>query len=326
MKTTGSLLVLTCALGAANTAAQPHEPTTAMRALGQCDITTLQPLPAVSAAAQENVIAAIRQANICVGQQDAACAEAATASVQSLAITEAERALLAIPRAETATLRSDSAAAVAIYEEALALPAIGEFAWRQITWRLAALLNARGEYAETLRMIGSAECEKWTAEAWALRALAYKGLGAHNFALESFKAAMKLYELEGRAVPPTFQEGYQSLLAAEASEVLEGNDIVPISRPNPNYPSRALQNGDEGWVQLEFDVTDMGAVENVRVVAARNAAFDAAAIAALRRWRYVPKFENGLPVRSNGTRTVISFCLDACNFGGNPPPEMPRNR
>jgi TonB family protein len=206
------------------------------------------------------------------------------------------------------------------------LPAIGEFARRQVTWRLAALLNARGEVAETLRVVGSTECERWSAEEWALRAIAYQDLGARTFALESFRAALRLYELEGRPVPATFQERYQTLLAADAPEKVEGADIVPIFRQNPSYPERALQNGDEGWVQLEFDVTDRGTVENVRVVAARNDAFDEAAVAALQRWRYVPRFENGLPVRSNGNQTVISFCLDACNFGGNPPPDISRSR
>jgi len=35
----------------------------------------------------------------------------------------------------------------------------------------------------------------------------------------------------------------------------------------------------------------------------------------------VPKFENGLPMRSDATQTIITFCTEPCYFGSNPPPE-----
>jgi TonB family protein len=307
-----SLLVLCFALGAASAAAQP--------ATSQCELDNLKPLLPLSAAAQEKVIAAIRQANTCLKTKDATCAAAAVASVRELSLSDTDRALLAIPRADIATQRNDGDAALAIYREAIALPASGEFAWRQISWRLAALLNARGEFAETLRLFGSAECERWTAEAWALRALAYQGLGARALALESFQASMKLYELEGRPMPATFQELHEALVAAEAPAQSEGDDLVPLVHSPPGYPERALKNGDEGWVQLEFDITDLGAVENVRALASNDKVFEPNAIAALKRWRYVPTFENGLPVRANGKRTTIVFCLDVCSSSTEIPP------
>jgi TonB family protein len=308
-------------LVAMSAAAQPGDAEVAATAPSQCDLDSLKPLPPVSAAAQENVILAIRQANACVRTQNAACADMAVASVQALSLSDSERALLAIPRAELATQGGDSAAAVAMYREALALPASGEFAWRQIGWRLAALLNARGEYAETLRLFSTAQCERWTAEAWALRATAYQSLGARTFALDSFQASMKLYELEQRPVPATFQESYKTLLAAEAAEKPEGAEPVGFVRQNPPYPQRALENDIDGWVQLEFDITDLGTTENVYVLRSTDDVFEPNAIAAVQRWRYVPKFENGLPVRSNGEQTVIRFCTEPCYFGRNPPPE-----
>jgi TonB family protein len=143
----------------------------------------------------------------------------------------------------------------------------------------------------------------------------------HAFAQENFEAAMRLYELEGRAVPSAFQERYQALLAAEAPEAIENTDIVPLVRQNPDYRVTALQRGVSGWVRLEFDITDNGAVENVRVVTSTNEVFDETSIAAVQRWRYVPKLENGLPVGRNGEQTVLKFCIEPCNFGRNPPPE-----
>lgn len=65
-------------------------------------------------------------------------ADAAIGSVQWLDLSDDERTFLAISRADLAIQHGDSAAAVSIYREALALPGAGKFAQRQIVWRLAA--------------------------------------------------------------------------------------------------------------------------------------------------------------------------------------------
>lgn len=312
-----SLLVLSLAVGATSVAAQPA-------ATSQCELDTLKPAPRLNASAQQNVIAAIRQANTCLGQGDAVCAETALTSVQALTLSVDERALLAIPRAELAMLREDSATAAEIYRDALAASSINESVKRQLTWRLAFVLNTRRDFAGALRALASSNCDGWTADAWGLRAIAYQNLGARTFALENFEAALKLYELEGRAVPAAINDSHQAVLAAEAPNGIEGDDVVPLVRANPEYPDRAIQYGVKGWVQLEFDVTDVGTVENVRAVDSTDEVFVPAAIAAVERWRYVPKFENALPVRSSGKRTVIEFCLATtqfteCTFSRKPP-------
>jgi TonB family protein len=287
----------------------------------QCELENLEPRARFSATTQESVAAAIRRASTCVAQSDAACADAAISSVQTLALSEIERALLAIPRGELAALRGDSAAAVGIYRDALSAPAITVAVLRELTWRLAAVLNTRGEFSETLRLLASIECDRWTAEALALRAVAYQNIGARALAVEDFEAAMRLYELEGRALPAAFKGYYEALLAAETPEPIPGTDIVPLVRLNPDYPERALRRGNSGWVQLQFDITDNGAVENVRVVTSTNEIFEQPSIAAVQRWRYVPKLENGLPLGRAGEQTVLTFCLEPCNWRGNPPPQ-----
>ena len=142
---------------------------------------------------------------------------------------------------------------------------------------------------------------------------------ARAFAIEHFEAAMRLYLLEGQAVPPTLQERHATLAADEPKTAPEGTHPVPLLRVNPNYPQRALQAGRDGWVELECDITDMGAVANVGVVASSNEDFEQASIASLQRWRYAPKFENGLPVSQDDLRTIISFCVDSCDSRGKPP-------
>jgi TonB family protein len=302
-----SLLILSLTLATANGAAQSL-------LTSQCKLDSLKPVPRLNASAQQNVIAAIRQANTCLGKRDALCAETALASVEAITLSGDERALLAIPRAELAMLREDSATAVEIYRDALAAPTLNDSVKHQLIWRLAFVLNTRRDFAGALRALALSDCDGWTAEAWGLRAIAYQNLGARTFALENFEAALKLYALEGRAVPAAVNDSHQAVLAAEAPREMEGDDIVPLVRANPAYPDRALKNGDKGWVQLEFDLTDLGTVENVRVVDSTNKVFEPAAIAAVERWRYVPRFENALPVRSSGKRTVIEFCLATTQF------------
>jgi TonB family protein len=87
-------------------------------------------------------------------------------------------------------------------------------------------------------------------------------------------------------------------------------DIVPLERVNPDYPLRALARGMEGWVHIEFTVSETGAVVNPVVVdASRDGIFEDAALKAITRWRYEPKVENGVGVQRQGLQTIIRFQL-----------------
>jgi TonB family protein len=75
-------------------------------------------------------------------------------------------------------------------------------------------------------------------------------------------------------VPPPVEE--------EASNRLE-----PLIAGTPEYPAAARQRRVEGHVDVEFTVNPAGNVESPRVVAAQpSGIFDAAALAAVARWRY----------------------------------------
>jgi TonB family protein len=87
------------------------------------------------------------------------------------------------------------------------------------------------------------------------------------------------------------------------------SDIVPLVRINPDYPPDALAARVEGSVILEFTVTTTGTIKDAVVVESSSPVFDAAALAALGRWRYQPKMENGQPVERRGVRTIIRFQL-----------------
>ena len=94
----------------------------------------------------------------------------------------------------------------------------------------------------------------------------------------------------------------------------------------PKYPRRAAGRGIEGYVLLEYVVTQTGAVRDPVVIesserprdiyddrsvskAAIRTAFAKAAIRAVLQYRYVPQYVNGEPIEVQGVRGRIAFGL-----------------
>jgi len=91
-------------------------------------------------------------------------------------------------------------------------------------------------------------------------------------------------------------------------------DVVPLVRVPPQYPRRALSRGIEGWVIVQFTISETGAVLDAKVVDAQpKNIFDEAALTAIARWRYNPKVENGVAVKRVGVQTLIRFSLSEEN-------------
>ncbi len=88
-------------------------------------------------------------------------------------------------------------------------------------------------------------------------------------------------------------------------------DVVPLVRINPDYPQRALTRGLEGWVQVQFTISETGSVIDAIVVdSSPKGIFDDAAIKAVSRWRYNPKVEGAVAVQRVGVQTIIRFTLE----------------
>lgn len=88
-------------------------------------------------------------------------------------------------------------------------------------------------------------------------------------------------------------------------------DVVPRVRVNPDYPPQAIARNLEGWVQVRFTVTAIGTVRDAAIVASEpGTVFDDAALAAIARWRYNPRVENGEAVERVGLQTIIRFELE----------------
>ena len=131
-------------------------------------------------------------------------------------------------------------------------------------------------------------------------------------------AAPKAPELDLRVARPSNDTLGTLNLAIPKVEVagtaalgaMSDGEEQPLVRIEPQYPSRASSRGIEGWVLLEFTVTETGAVSDAKVVDHEpSGIFDSAALRAVAKWKYKPKVVNGKGVPRQGVQIVLRFNL-----------------
>lgn len=87
-------------------------------------------------------------------------------------------------------------------------------------------------------------------------------------------------------------------------------NIQPIEKIKPEYPREALLDGIEGFVTVQFDVTEEGEVENIEIIEANpRGVFERSARRTAAKWKYKPAVENGKPVPVKAMKTTIKFVL-----------------
>ncbi len=80
---------------------------------------------------------------------------------------------------------------------------------------------------------------------------------------------------------------------------------------SPKYPIRAASRGLEGYVDVRFDVTELGTTANISVTGAQpEGIFEKSALAAVKRWRYQPKTVDGKAVEYPGMTQRIVFQME----------------
>ena len=84
-------------------------------------------------------------------------------------------------------------------------------------------------------------------------------------------------------------------------------EYLPIVKVAPVYPSRALSRGLEGYVIVEFTVTQTGAVKDVFVVESTSSLFERAAVEAAYKFKYKPRVIDGVAVEVPGVQNKITF-------------------
>jgi len=108
----------------------------------------------------------------------------------------------------------------------------------------------------------------------------------------------------GRAPKPEIVTPGKTKLALGLSD----GERLPLVRVQPVYPRRALEQGVEGWVILEFTVSEMGDVENAVVVDANPKGwFDRSALAAIKKYKYKPTVVDGQARATPGVQFRMVF-------------------
>lgn len=88
-------------------------------------------------------------------------------------------------------------------------------------------------------------------------------------------------------------------------------EYLPLVRPPPVYPRYAQSRGLEGYVIIEFIVTESGKVISPQIIEANpEGVFDNAALRAVKNYKYKPKMVDGSSVDVTGVRQKFTFKLD----------------
>lgn len=89
------------------------------------------------------------------------------------------------------------------------------------------------------------------------------------------------------------------------------NVMIPLIRTTANYPSRALQRGIEGYVELSFTVDGFGNVIDPLVLnAVPEGVFERSALQSISKWKYSPAVKDGQPIATYDVRQRIVFQMN----------------
>lgn len=122
---------------------------------------------------------------------------------------------------------------------------------------------------------------------------------------------------EGVAVPTAGATGNSgAAVAGPGLPAAEGGAVTPkriaaprlLAKTDPQYPEEARRAGVEGTVTVRIEIKENGQPGEIAVVrSSGRASFDAAAVEAVRSWRFVPaqEAETGRAVRCYTTIPVI---------------------
>ena len=95
----------------------------------------------------------------------------------------------------------------------------------------------------------------------------------------------------------------------QVDQTAEG-DIIPVVIIRPMYPREAAISGTQGWVKVEFTITEAGTVKDPQVIEADPPrVFNREAIRAILKWKFKPRVVEGIAVERRATQ-IIDFTLD----------------
>jgi len=116
---------------------------------------------------------------------------------------------------------------------------------------------------------------------------------------------------EGPAIPlPPTQAAPEIFTGEGLPGRSDGAPVILVS-VHPTYPTRAMHNGTEGWCEVSFTITEEGGVSDPFVIGAEpERTFDRSCLAAIQRFRYQPRIEDGRPMEVHDVRYRFRFVLE----------------
>ena len=129
--------------------------------------------------------------------------------------------------------------------------------------------------------------------------------------------------VDTKAVPdetPKEMQDEQGEVAGTQKAAVENNigsesngnaTATPYYKIKPKYPKAALVSGTEGWVLMTIDISEIGEVENVRVVdGEQRNMFQSEAKRAVAQWKYRPFVDSsGQPLQKKDHQVRVDFKL-----------------
>ncbi|OUR62819.1 hypothetical protein A9Q74_03345 [Colwellia sp. 39_35_sub15_T18] len=90
----------------------------------------------------------------------------------------------------------------------------------------------------------------------------------------------------------------------------DSQEQIPLFRVLPKYPVDYARRKKSGWVKVGFTVSDFGTVIETKIIDSLGGkGFEKSALAALEKWRYAPKFENGKATEASAS-VQLDFKMD----------------
>jgi bla regulator protein blaR1 len=125
------------------------------------------------------------------------------------------------------------------------------------------------------------------------------------------KPGLKLGDMGLKLLPITITRFQHGAKVAKATAENRPVPAKPVHTVRPVYPPKALQDGLQGQVVVEFALDSAGIPRNLKVVASSASQFDASALQAMAGWRFAPS-----AVAGRRYRQTFMFRLDAGLAGG----------
>lgn len=88
-------------------------------------------------------------------------------------------------------------------------------------------------------------------------------------------------------------------------DMTKDGEIIPLVTIAPNYPRKAAIAKIEGWVKIEFTITEIGTVVSPKVVESKPVRiFDREALRAILKYKFKPKIVDGVAMIQVATQQI----------------------